>query len=766
MSTDPGTTSRQIPRLRPRPALPVTCVAAAITLLAAWPAGAIQIVLGDGNQGFHDHSYQSNEVIYVTGEWDIPDFPPPAIGNVYLVQNDGLDWGTRQIPAVLTVTVKPIEGPLLPGGFVDAILKLPPLPLGNFDIVMDENQDGRYDLGIDYILGDGPVSALDVRHTNLPSLVNVAAIKANSAAKAALWRAFAQLVKTTVSGIDFALVAEAGVHLATETGRDDAGFTYTLLAPAPQQAFLPFALSYNGAVLKIGKEMLITAANKRASVYDAIAADPPDPDYMPAVLMGVVTHEPELATSNVANALVRLANNANLQAAVGDAYRHAYEKFQGAAAIPDHEFTLLQSRQAREYAALLVEVLDAEISALTDLENAIAATGNLNVTFSASGAQAVQQRVTTSGFTASEISTMAAEGITGAEIDAARAAVEDLDLTGYVDAAYGGVIDNLQTNASAAVTAWQGVIADLDAVIAMHQYVKTGTPRANIAGGSTVSEGAGLMLTTSGSSDPSNLPLTYAWDLDGDGEFDDASGTSAQFSVNEQGEYLVGLRATNSQAKLDVAYKRIVVTAVNHIPSFRSTSPPSNFISMLVGGSTTFSAVASDPDADALSFSWFVDGAPAGAGSSYDFAPSADGLYHVEIRASDDSPLSPDNRHVWRVRVDPTGTGVMVLPGGTPARFRVGNSAPNPFNGSTQVDFELPTRAEVVLRVYDGAGRLVRVVAHTSMEAGRYRARWDARDEAGAEVASGVYLLLLEARAAGQPGVARLSETIKATYVK
>jgi len=70
--------------------------------------------------------------------------------------------------------------------------------------------------------------------------------------------------------------------------------------------------------------------------------------------------------------------------------------------------------------------------------------------------------------------------------------------------------------------------------------------------------------------------------------------------------------------------------------------------------------------------------------------------------------------------------------------------APNPFNPITTVQLELPADGSVSLRLFDARGRLVRDLATGDLRAGRHDIRWDGRDQAGRNVAAGIYLARLE----------------------
>jgi hypothetical protein len=81
----------------------------------------------------------------------------------------------------------------------------------------------------------------------------------------------------------------------------------------------------------------------------------------------------------------------------------------------------------------------------------------------------------------------------------------------------------------------------------------------------------------------------------------------------------------------------------------------------------------------------------------------------------------------------------------TPPASYLSQNYPNPFNPSTTIRFGLRVRAPVSLRIYDAAGRLVRVLVEEPRDAGRYSEDWNGLDNAGRAVASGMYFYKLKA---------------------
>ncbi|MFC1526215.1 T9SS type A sorting domain-containing protein [Candidatus Latescibacterota bacterium] len=121
---------------------------------------------------------------------------------------------------------------------------------------------------------------------------------------------------------------------------------------------------------------------------------------------------------------------------------------------------------------------------------------------------------------------------------------------------------------------------------------------------------------------------------------------------------------------------------------------------------------------------------------SVSFSGNLEGVFYL-----DDLALVP------RLKLPPRPATAVVeertapVPGG----FALDQNYPNPFNSSTVIQLDLPEPEVVRLMLYNVAGQRVSTLIQGSREAGRYTVRWDARDDDGRELASGVYLYRLVA---------------------
>ena len=84
---------------------------------------------------------------------------------------------------------------------------------------------------------------------------------------------------------------------------------------------------------------------------------------------------------------------------------------------------------------------------------------------------------------------------------------------------------------------------------------------------------------------------------------------------------------------------------------------------------------------------------------------------------------------------------------GQPGRPVLQQNAPNPFNASTVIPFQVPASLageEIRLRIYNLSGQVVRLLHSDVPGAGEHRITWDGRDQYGRPVASGVYVYSLQ----------------------
>ena len=106
----------------------------------------------------------------------------------------------------------------------------------------------------------------------------------------------------------------------------------------------------------------------------------------------------------------------------------------------------------------------------------------------------------------------------------------------------------------------------------------------------------------------------------------------------------------------------------------------------------------------------------------------------------------------WKNGLALSGVGANDGQGTHPASpfepVRLYQNSPNPFSPATAIRFELARAGYVRLSVYDIAGRLVRTLVDTSIQAGSHSVAWDGRDERGREMASGLYFYRVAAGAA------------------
>lgn len=74
-----------------------------------------------------------------------------------------------------------------------------------------------------------------------------------------------------------------------------------------------------------------------------------------------------------------------------------------------------------------------------------------------------------------------------------------------------------------------------------------------------------------------------------------------------------------------------------------------------------------------------------------------------------------------------------------PEVYALRNNFPNPFNPETTLKYDLPDAGDVKLEVYNMLGQVVRTLVNEHQTAGRYAVQWDATNDHGQAMSSGIY---------------------------
>ncbi len=80
-----------------------------------------------------------------------------------------------------------------------------------------------------------------------------------------------------------------------------------------------------------------------------------------------------------------------------------------------------------------------------------------------------------------------------------------------------------------------------------------------------------------------------------------------------------------------------------------------------------------------------------------------------------------------------------------PTAFALADNFPNPFNPATTIQYALPYAADVELTVYNVVGQPVRTLVAEHQSVGHYAVEWDATDDSGHSLSSGMYFYRLQA---------------------
>ncbi|MFQ5824682.1 MAG: S8 family serine peptidase [bacterium] len=95
----------------------------------------------------------------------------------------------------------------------------------------------------------------------------------------------------------------------------------------------------------------------------------------------------------------------------------------------------------------------------------------------------------------------------------------------------------------------------------------------------------------------------------------------------------------------------------------------------------------------------------------------------------------------FKISLDPGFDGTNLVP----KTYSLKQNYPNPFNPITTIEYDLPEDGLVVITVFNSLGQKVKTLYNGHQLAGSYKVHWDATNETGHQVSSGVYFYRLKA---------------------
>jgi PKD repeat protein len=158
-------------------------------------------------------------------------------------------------------------------------------------------------------------------------------------------------------------------------------------------------------------------------------------------------------------------------------------------------------------------------------------------------------------------------------------------------------------------------------------------PTADAGGPYSGTEGQAIVLDGSNSIDSDGTIVTYEWDLDNDGQYDNASGVSPNVTFPDDGTYPIGLKVTDNLGATDEA---------TTMATINDTSPAADFIGAPTIGSAPLAVTFTDNSTghdQLLSYAWDFDFITNPGTDSIDQNPThiynSEGTYTVKLTVTD-----------------------------------------------------------------------------------------------------------------------------------
>ncbi len=211
----------------------------------------------------------------------------------------------------------------------------------------------------------------------------------------------------------------------------------------------------------------------------------------------------------------------------------------------------------------------------------------------------------------------------------------DLDADGQFDNATGPVVSYL-FNSAGTFQVGLRITTDLGNVVAAYKLVTVSpVPMADFTA-PDVCKGSNTLLTSTSTIASGNI-ASWEWDLDNDGQYDDAATEVVTHNFGNDGSYVVGLRVTSDQGCISTATGSVVVDPM----------PSVNFLvsDVCLGDQTIFDGISNVGSGLISSYEWELNGTDqfndaTGIQASTQFI--SDGNYQIGLRVTSDQGCVAD----------------------------------------------------------------------------------------------------------------------------
>jgi len=566
--------------------------------------------------------------------------------DIYIVPKDEVPGMTSVLTDISGVP-NTIQSCLALGAFLDeqiGIVGAGGLVTGQYDVIYDEDQDGSF-------------SGVDQKHSGLNGAINI--ILPNDIPDLP-----PHLVQLKIDAANEKNTADAALVvwksiLVLDKLNSDLGCVMNPLACMQGEFLNAVTKVYQKKFMaKDPKEGATLILENNVKHYEGLAADPPDPNFMQLTPLEAITPIDPKSNRPLDIAYADAGNAIATEAVTAEALLKSLERYQGADAADDGQWSLIHARAIQNYAGLLAQKLVVSNTALNDLNTAVAALP-ASFTTPIPFYESFRSQVEATGFTAQVETELLSLELTSTDITDLEAEISAEDYSTFD-------INDIQTANSALVTVNLALITTLntlatdmntvisDLISSPESYTDV-HPIADAGGPYAGTEGVSLPFDGTGSTDPDDSIVLYEWDFDRDGVFGDATGSQPSNTFNQAFEGLIGLRVTDNSGNLGIDYAWITIANSNSRPSIDSflPSPPHE---MTVGDTLALSVTTSDPDTDSTTTQWFVDDVLQVTAENFNFQPpipAGVGTPIISVVVSDNNPLGGEVTKNWGVAVFP-----------------------------------------------------------------------------------------------------------------